>query len=105
MTISDNHLPTKRGGAMTLDEVTPRITTFISESFLDGDPKGELTESTPLLEWEVLNSMNSALLLNFLREQLRVDVPLSAINAANFRDIASISKLVSGLMVVSAEGV
>jgi len=90
---------------MTLDEVTPRITTFISESFLDGDPKGELTESTPLLEWEVLNSMNSALLLNFLREQLRVDVPLSAINAANFRDIASISKLVSDLMVVSAEGV
>lgn len=90
---------------MTLDEVTPRITAFISESFLDGDPKGELTESTPLLEWEVLNSMNSALLLNFLREQLRVDVPLSSINAANFRDIASISKLVSGLTAVPAEGV
>ncbi|GAA3151588.1 acyl carrier protein [Streptomyces echinatus] len=89
---------------MTLDEVTPRITTFIAESFLDGDPKGELTESTPLLEWEVLNSMNSALLLNFLREDLRVDVPLASINATNFRDIASISKLVSGLMAVPAEG-
>ncbi|MET7467467.1 hypothetical protein ACFYON_05895 [Micromonospora sp. NPDC005686] len=90
---------------MTADEVTPRIMTFIRESFLDGDPKGELTESTPLLEWEVLNSMNSALLLNFLREQLRVDVPLAAINAANFRDVASISKLVSGLRVVATEGV
>ncbi|MFF9765949.1 acyl carrier protein [Streptomyces sp. NPDC053086] len=89
---------------MTIDEVTPRITTFIAESFLDGDPKGELTESTPLLEWEVLNSMNSALLLNFLREDLRVDVPLASINAANFRDIASISKLVTGLMAVPAEG-
>ncbi|OIJ88235.1 hypothetical protein [Streptomyces colonosanans] len=89
---------------MALDEITPRITTFISESFLDGDPKGELTESTPLLEWEVLNSMNSALLLNFLREELRVDVPLSSINAANFRDIAAISNLVSGLMAVPAEG-
>lgn len=90
---------------MTLDEVTPRILAFIAESFLDGDPKGELTESTPLLEWEVLNSMNSALLLNFLRERVGVDVPLSAINAANFRDVASISKLVSGLLPVPAEGV
>ncbi|MFG3252534.1 acyl carrier protein [Streptomyces sp. NPDC048172] len=90
---------------MTLDEVTPRITDFIRESFLDGDPKGELTEVTPLLEWEVLNSMNSALLLNFLREELRVDVPLASINAANFRDVASISKLVSGLTAVPTEGV
>jgi hypothetical protein len=89
---------------MTLDEVTPQIMTFIRVNFLDGDPRSELTESTPLLEWEVLNSMNSALLLNFLREQLRVDVPLSSINAAHFRDVASISKLVSGLMVVSTKG-
>ncbi|MFE2104607.1 acyl carrier protein [Kitasatospora sp. NPDC059463] len=90
---------------MTQDEVTLRITTFISESFLDGDPRGELTETTPLLEWEVLNSMNSALLLNFLREELRVDVPLAKINAANFRDIAAISKLVSGLKAAPVEGV
>jgi clorobiocin biosynthesis protein CloN5 len=90
---------------MTHDEVTSHILTFIRESFLDGDPKSELTETTPLLEWEVLNSMNSALLLNFLREQLHVDVPLSSINAANFRDVASISTLVTGLAVVTAEGV
>lgn len=89
---------------MTLDEVTPRITDFIRETFLDGDPKGELTESTPLLEWEVLNSMNSALLLNFLREEMHVEVPLASINAANFRDIASISKLVSGLTAVPTKG-
>ncbi|HEV2641031.1 MAG TPA: hypothetical protein VGX23_38305 [Actinocrinis sp.] len=90
---------------MTTDEVTARITAFISKSFLDGDPRGELTTSTPLLEWEVLNSMNSALLLNFLREQLQVDVPLASINAVNFRDISSIGKLVSSLMVLSPEGV
>lgn len=97
--------PGGRDGAMTPDEVKQRITAFISETFLDGDPKGELTESTPLLEWEVLNSMNSALLLNFLREELRVDVPLSSINAANFRDIAAITKLVSGLLPLPTEGV
>lgn len=90
---------------MTLDEVTPRIMKFISESFLEGDPKGELTETTPLLEWDVLNSMNSALLLNFLREELHVDVPLASINAANFRTVAAISLLVSGLTADSVEGV
>ena len=90
---------------MTLDEVTPRIKKFIAESFLEGDPKGELTETTPLLEWDVLNSMNSALLLNYLRDELRVDVPLASINAANFRTIAAISNLVCGLTALSTEGV
>lgn len=80
-----------------------RIKAFIAESFLDGDPKGELDESTPLLEWEVLNSLNSALLLSFLRDHLHVNVPLTEINATNFRDISAIGKLVSGLMAVPAE--
>lgn len=87
---------------MSQVEVTSRIMAFIKESFLDGDPKGELDEATPLLEWEVLNSMNSALLLNFLREELCVNVPLSEINATNFRDVAAISKLVTSLMPVPA---
>jgi hypothetical protein len=85
---------------MSGNEVTVRIKTFIGDNFLDGDRKGELNDMTPLLEWEVLNSMNSALLLNFLREELSVNVPLAAINAANFRDIKSISTLVTGLMPV-----
>src|SRR5262249_9696136 len=68
---------------MSRDQVAARITAFIRESFLDGDPKGELEETSPLLEWEVLNSMNSALLLNFLRDELGAAVPLAKINAAN----------------------
>jgi acyl carrier protein len=87
---------------MSRDEVASLIKAFIAESFLDGDPKGELNEATPLLEWEVLNSMNSALLLNFLREALSVYVPLPEINAANFRDIGAITKLVTSLMAVPA---
>jgi|HubBroStandDraft_5_1064220.scaffolds.fasta_scaffold69552_2 hypothetical protein len=84
---------------MSGDDAT-RIRAFIGENFLDGDPKGELCDTTPLLEWEVLNSMNTALLLNFLREELGVNVPLAAINATNFRDIRSISTLVAGLLPV-----
>lgn len=89
---------------MSGNEVATRIRAFMGENFLDGDPKGELHDTTPLLEWEILNSMNSALLLNFLREELDVRVPLAAINAANFRDIRSISTLVEGLMPVPVPG-
>src|SRR5215469_11904686 len=90
----------ERDSEMPGDEVATRIRVFMGENFLNGDPKGELHDTTPLLEWEILNSMNSALLLNFLREELGVRVPLAAINAANFRDIKSISTLVTGLMPV-----
>jgi clorobiocin biosynthesis protein CloN5 len=92
-----------RESEMSNDEVAARIKAFIGESFLDGDPKGELQDTTPLLEWEVLNSMNSALLLNFLREEMGVYVPLAEINQKNFRDIKAISKLVSGLMAVPVD--
>lgn len=85
---------------MSGDEVATRIRTFIGETFLDGDPKGELHDTTPLLEWGVLNSMNSALLLNFLREEMGVHVPLAEINEKNFRAVQAISKLVTGLMAV-----
>lgn len=87
-----------RDSEMSVNEVAARIRSFIGENFLGGDQKGELSDTTPLLEWEVLNSINSALLLNFLREELNVNVPLAAINAANFWDIKSISTLVTGLM-------
>jgi acyl carrier protein len=87
---------------MSGEEVAARIRAFIGENFLDGDQKGELNDTTPLLEWEVLNSMNSALLLNFLREELGVHVPLAAMNAKNFRDIRSIAALAAGLMAVPA---
>jgi acyl carrier protein len=87
---------------MSGDEVATRIRAYIGENFLDGDQKGELNDTTPLLEWEVLNSMNSALLLTFLREELGVQVPLAQINAANFRDIRAISSLVTGLLAVPA---
>lgn len=84
--------------AARAERITGRITAFIRESFLDGDPRNELEEKTPLLEWGVLSSLKMTQLLVFLREGLdeadRVKVPALEINAQNFKNIRNIAELV-----------
>ncbi|MCT2594591.1 acyl carrier protein [Streptomyces sp. N2-109] len=82
---------------MSDDEISERISGYIRERFLSGDQQQELEETTPLLEWGVLNSMNTALLLMFIRDELNVAVPPMKINAGNFQDVKSITALVNEL--------
>jgi acyl carrier protein len=69
---------------MIVADVSARITAFIRKRFLDGDPQGELRPDTPLVEWGVLTSMNTAILLIFIREELGTQVPARYVNARNF---------------------
>lgn len=87
---------------MTDDEIAGKISTFIKEEFLDGDPKGELTETTPLLEWGVLNSMRTMVLLNFVRGELGVKVPTSKINPRDLKNLRSINSMVCELAAAHA---
>lgn len=82
---------------MSTDDITERIMVYIRERFLSGDLQLELEESTPLLDWGVLNSMNTALLLMFIRDELGVAVPPREVNARNFKDVGAITKLVDDL--------
>ncbi|MFI0480130.1 acyl carrier protein [Actinomadura sp. 9N215] len=84
---------------MSVEEVTAGVLAFIRESFLSGDPKNELDDSTPLLEWGVLNSMNTALLLTFIRDELGVPVPATKINGENFKNVRNIAAMVLDLDV------
>jgi acyl carrier protein len=86
---------------MANEEIVDQITIFIRESFLDGDPLGELNEKTPLLEWGVLNSINIVRLISFIRDEFDMIVPPSKINAQGFRNIRSISALVAEQVVPS----
>jgi hypothetical protein len=83
---------------MTDDGVLDRLKTFVRKELLDGDPMGELQETTPLLEWGVLNSLNTARLLTFIREDFRVLVPAAEVNAKNLRNLRAIASMVSGLV-------
>jgi acyl carrier protein len=77
-----------------LTSVMHELEGFIRKEFLDGDPSAELSMSTPLLDWGILNSMNTARLTAFIRDRFGAVVPPSAVTAATFRDIASISSMV-----------
>lgn len=70
---------------------------YLRGNFLQGDERNELDERTPLLEWGILTSMNTAVLLTHIRETFGTPIPPARINAANFRDVASIADLVLNL--------
>lgn len=83
---------------VSTDEISRRITAFIRERFLDGDEQLELEETSPLLEWGVINSMNTALLMIFIRDEFGVDVPPQDLVQRNFQDVRSIAAMVVDLM-------
>ncbi|WP_165986549.1 acyl carrier protein [Streptomyces sp. YIM 98790] len=78
---------------MSSEEVAKRITAFVREKYMEQGGE-ELTASTPLIELGILDSLNTVLLIGFIRDELGVVVPPREINAANFRDIQSITALV-----------
>lgn len=78
-----------------LASIMDELEGFIRREFLNGDMSAELSPATPLLDWGILNSMNTAHLAAFIRERFGAAVPPSAVTAANFRDIASISSMVA----------
>jgi acyl carrier protein len=79
---------------MTRDETAARLLEFIRERFLDNDLSGDLDDHTPLLEWGILNSMNTMVLLNFIRDDLGVTVPPSSVSGRNFKDVESITSMI-----------
>jgi len=80
------------------DEVFDRIESFVRERFLDDSEDQTLTATSPLLEWGILTSMNTAILLTYIRETFGVTVPPMSITSGNFRDLQSISTMVRDLL-------
>ncbi|MFK4547023.1 acyl carrier protein [Streptomyces tendae] len=73
------------------------ILTFIRNKFLDGDLRSELEVESPLLEWGVLNSMNTAILLMHLRDEQGVQVPPDRINSRDLKNVRTIAEMVVDL--------
>jgi clorobiocin biosynthesis protein CloN5 len=82
---------------MTEKEIESTLTEFIREEFLWAGDSAELTTSSPLLEWGILDSLRTTFLLAFIREKWGVNVSATDVDARNFRDIRSITAIVSGL--------
>lgn len=82
------------------EEVLRQITDYVRRELLgEAEPAqgSDLSPDTPLLEWGVLTSMNTARLLTFLREEMDVVVPATHITGRHFRDLNSVTDLVLSL--------
>ena len=78
---------------MDRSEVVAELAEYVRIELL-GDHAAELGPTTPLLEWGILNSMNTARLLTHIRERHGVNVPPTLLVGSNFRDLSCIAEMV-----------
>lgn len=81
---------------MSEDDVSAALTSFIRDN-LAPDAPYDIDERTPLLELGILDSLKTAMLLNYIRDGLGTPVPPQLIDAVNFRDARSIATMIGGL--------
>jgi acyl carrier protein len=79
------------------------LTQYIQDHLLDGDRSAGLTTETPLLEWGILNSIDTARLVGYIRERFGVRVPPAQIVQRHFKNIECIADLVASLSEAGAE--
>jgi clorobiocin biosynthesis protein CloN5 len=82
---------------MTEREVAAALFDFVRNEFLPGSDGAELSESTPLIEEGILDSLRVMVLLTFIRQQLGADVDAAEIDPWQLRDISSITRMVCEL--------
>jgi acyl carrier protein len=81
---------------MKREEVVQAIQEYIAKEILSGNDIG-LNETTPLLEWGIINSFELVRLQSFVQERFDVAIPMERVTAANFGQIRSIGALVAEL--------
>jgi acyl carrier protein len=79
---------------MSHNDVVEELASYVRSEFLGDDRATELSPTTPLLEWGILNSMNTAKLLTHIREQHGVNVPPTYLVGNNFKDLDRIAGMV-----------
>jgi acyl carrier protein len=85
------------------DEVLTKLVSFAQDNLRPSDMQEPIEATTPLLEMGILDSLKTAILLNFIRDELGVFVPPLEINARNFKDLTSIAAMVSSTETAPAK--
>lgn len=87
---------------MTVQALTEKLVDFI-QSILPEDQPITVTEQTPLLELGILDSLKTAILLNYIHNDLHSSVPAASLNSENFKDVRSIVAVIEEIEPVTAE--
>ncbi|MFG2892259.1 phosphopantetheine-binding protein [Streptomyces sp. NPDC048248] len=86
---------------MTEEEYAAALVTFIGEEFLPSEQQEELTDTTPLMESGILDSLRVALLLGHIRDELHLYVSPAKIDAHHFKDVRTIAGMLHELSTES----
>ena len=81
---------------MNKSEVLQELKNYVSHEILDGKDIG-LGDSTPLLEWGIINSMEIARMVSFIEDRFQVGIPEDKISPEYFMSLSAISDLVTEL--------
>lgn len=76
------------------EELLTQLTEFVEERLLSEPDSQGLAPDTPLLEWGILTSMNTAQLLTYIRDELGTNIPPTELTGTNFQSLDSITDLV-----------
>lgn len=82
-------------------QILKDLTEYVSVRLLGEENATDLTKNTPLLELGVLNSIETARLVAYIRETFDVRLSPAAMTAKNFRDLETIASLVAGVPVAA----
>ncbi len=85
------------------ESVLKELTEYVQEHLLDGDRSVGLTTETPLLEWGVLRSIDTARLVGYIRQRFGVRIPPTQIVHKHFKNIESIADLMASLSEAEGE--
>ncbi|MPZ81291.1 MAG: hypothetical protein GEV28_13175 [Actinophytocola sp.] len=89
---------------MFQDDVTFRLLKFIQENLRPDDMTDDITGTSRLFELGVLDSLRTARLLNFIRDELGATVPPLMIEYRNFQDVVGIAAMVQSLITEAEDG-
>ncbi|KIG13411.1 hypothetical protein DB30_08087 [Enhygromyxa salina] len=78
---------------MDATSVNQALKGFITEKLLHGDG-ADLTDHTPLLEWEIVDSLAMVSLLTFVQKTFGVTIPDAEVSPRNFQSIEALQNLI-----------
>lgn len=78
---------------MERSTIIEQLKSYFAQDVLGGKDIG-LDETTPLLEWGIINSIETARLLSFIHKRFGISIPPDKLTADAFTDIVSISNLI-----------
>ncbi|MGH2510003.1 MAG: phosphopantetheine-binding protein [Ktedonobacteraceae bacterium] len=78
---------------MQRTKVLEQLQNYFIYQVLDGNGMG-LDDTTPLLEWGLINSIEIVRLLNFMNKQFEIDLPMNQLTADNLVDLGAITDMV-----------